>query len=80
MNDKKLRNRLQTIANERGKSIRKEVAQETFNHSYDKIQDFFIDLQNNGCVCGMVGKLIYYYDTHAFFNTHYDEIEALRYE
>ena len=39
---------------------------------------FFEDLSRNGCVSGMVWSLIYYTDTHAFFDQHYDEIEALR--
>ena len=28
----------------------------------------------------MVGSLIYYSDTHAFFDTHYDQVEELREE
>lgn len=80
MNDKKLRKKLQKIARQRGDSIRKEVAEEVFNHSYNEVKDFFEDLRNNGCASGMIGKLIYYYDTHKFFNKHYSEIEDLRYE
>lgn len=80
MKDEKLRKMLQEIANERGDSIKKEVAEEVFNHSYDEVKDFFNDLHNNGCASGMIGKLIYYYDTHNFYRKHYAEIESLRYE
>lgn len=80
MNNKELIKQLQEIANEQGLSIKKEVAQEFFNHSYNEVKDFFQDLQNNGCISGMVTGLIYYYDTHKFFNIHYAEIEDLRYD
>ena len=48
MNNKELIKQLQEIANEQGLSIKKEVAQEFFNHSYNEVKDFFQDLQNNG--------------------------------
>jgi hypothetical protein len=35
------------------------------------------DLLQNGCVSGMVGKLIYYADTCRFYNKHRKEIFAL---
>lgn len=41
---------------------------------------FFKDLLQYGCVSGMVGILVYYADTYAFFNRYYDEIEELRQE
>lgn len=31
-------------------------------------------------MCGMIGGLIYYTDTHAFFEKHYAEIQELKYE
>ena len=47
---------------------------------YDEPEIFFKDLLNHGCVSGMVWSLIYFTDTHAFFDKHYDEIEAIREE
>ena len=46
----------------------------------EAINGFFTDLFRCGCVSGMVGGLIYYHDTHAFFDRHYQEIEELREE
>lgn len=36
------------------------------------------DLYEYGCVSGTFSSLIYYHQTHAFFDTHYDEIEEMR--
>lgn len=47
-------------------------------YEVEQIGDFFSDLLNYGCVSGMVGSLIYYHDTHAFFDRHYAEIEEIR--
>ena len=44
----------------------------------DDIEGFIFDLAQHGCVCGMVSSLVYYTDTHAFFDRHYQEIEDLR--
>lgn len=38
--------------------------------------DYLQDVTNYGCVSG----LIYYVQTHAFFDNHYEEIEAMRYD
>jgi len=78
MTSNELKNKLQTIANNPIDSIEKAVALESLE--YDEIKNFFSDLLNHGCVTGMVGSLIYYSDTHAFFDTHYDQIEELRNE
>ena len=80
MKEKKLVQRLREIADETTPSLRREVAEEVFSNSYEKVADFFNDLLNYGCVSGMVGKLIYYHDTHSFFQTYYDEIDELRRE
>ena len=80
MNNKELKEKLHEIAKEQVSNIRKEVAKEFCNHSYSKVKYFFEDLQTNGCISGMITSLIYYSDTHNFFNTHYSEIEDLRYE
>jgi hypothetical protein len=59
-------------------TIRSTVAQEAIDHG--EIECFFRDLYNHGCVCGMIPSLVYYSDTHNFFDTHYYEIEELRLE
>lgn len=40
----------------------------------------FNDLLDNGINNGSIKRLVYYKDTHAFFDEHYDEIEELREE
>lgn len=42
-----------------------------------EINSFFIDLSSHGCVSGMISHLIYYKDTHEYYNTHADDIESL---
>jgi hypothetical protein len=42
------------------------------------IKSFFQDLMRGGCASGMISELIYYKDTHAFYNRYYDYIEDLR--
>tara|TARA_Y100000588_G_scaffold222725_1_gene236626 strand:+ start:93 stop:446 length:354 start_codon:yes stop_codon:yes gene_type:complete len=42
--------------------------------------DYLQDVTNYGCISGSVSGLIYYVDTHAFFDNHYEEIEAMRYD
>ena len=38
------------------------------------------DVSRHGCISGSVPGLIYYADTHCFFDHHYEEIEELRQE
>ena len=57
-------------------AIRADVAREALSHD-DSIL-FFENLLQHGCVSGMVSSLIYYADTHSFFDRHYGEIEELR--
>ena len=59
-----------------GQDIAAAVAQEALD--YDNPARFFEDLAQNGCISGMVWSLIYYHDTHAFFDKHYHEIEEIR--
>lgn len=47
---------------------------------YHSPKEFFEDLLQHGCESWMVWSLIYYKDTHEFFEKHYDEIEELRAE
>lgn len=75
----RLRKRLQDIAETRPDSLQAAVAIEALEYG-DDITAFFTDLLSHGCQSGMIGSLIYYRDTHAFYDKHYDEIEELRYE
>lgn len=76
MTNSTLKNKLQEIANSEINSIEKQVALEALE--YDNVKNFFLDIMNNGCITGMVSSLIYYQDTHIFFDTHYSQIEELR--
>ncbi len=73
-----MKNILKQICKNHPQSIKSEVAESALE--YDDPQSFFDDLLQHGCVSGMVGKLIYYTDTHAFYDKHYEEIEELRAE
>lgn len=46
--------------------------------SEDNPIEWLEGLLQHGCVSGWVNDLIYYVDTHAFYDQHYDEIEDLR--
>lgn len=76
--DKVLQEKLEAIIQSEPNTIRAEVAQEAIDS--DNIKPFFSDLLQWGCITGLVGSLIYYVDTHAFYDKYYDEIEDLRYE
>lgn len=65
-----------------GHGLKKVVAAEALNErtSEEEVISFFRELQTHGCISGMVPSLVYYFDTHAFFQKHYNEIEHLRQE
>ena len=73
-----MKNSLKQILKDNPNTIKAEVAEEALDHEDPKT--FFEELQQYGCINGMVGKLIYYKDTHAFYDKHYAEIEVLREE
>lgn len=68
---------MQEIINTSPYSLRAEVAREAVNYEGD-LATFFSDLPTYDCQSGMISSLIYYRDTHAFYDTSYAEIEALR--
>lgn len=72
MNDTVWTSILQTIISEENYDIEYEVAKEAIDHC--PIENFFTDLLQHGCISGMVGSLIYYVDTNAFFRRHQQEI------
>ena len=69
---------LKQLCKDNPESIKAAVAQAALD--YDDPQAFFNDLLQHGCISGMVSSLIYYKDTHAFYDKHYSEIEELRTE
>ena len=73
-----MKTQLQQIIKNDACSLKAAVAQEALD--YDNPEIFFHDLLSHGCVSGMVGSLIYYADTHVFYDKHYSEIELLREE
>lgn len=68
------------------RSTDSKIKQEIIDHvleyyqSDDEVICFFRNLLKSGCESGMVSNMVYYSDTHAFFDRHYCEIEDLRYE
>ncbi len=73
-----MKSSLQQILEDNPNTIKAEVVEEALDH--EDPETFFKDLLQNGCINGAVGKLIYYKDTHAFYDKHYAEIEELREE
>ena len=73
-----LKEKLMQIIEDKPFTLSAKVAYTALNR--EDIENFFSDLLQHGCVSGMVGSLVYYYDTHAFFDEHYAEIEDLRNE
>ena len=54
-----------------------EVIDIILNHEDESLESFISNVLNYGCVSGIVGELIYYYQTEEFFNTFKDEINDL---
>lgn len=75
-----LKDQLNEIIKNNPNSLKSEVATEVLEQNYEDIGSYFTDLLLNGCQSGMVGKLIYYSDTHKFYDKYYNEIEEIRYE
>lgn len=69
---------LRRIVKDEPNTIRAFVAQEALDCRKDNPAQMFADLLQGGCISGTIGRLIYYTDTHAFFDRFYDEIELLR--
>lgn len=69
---------LRGMANSDDSALRREVASIILDCCEEDLSNWFENLFAHGCVSGMVGPLIYYTDTHSFFDRHYSEIEGLR--
>jgi hypothetical protein len=59
-------------------TLRAAVADEALEFFSDNLCQMFKDLACHGCQSGMISSLIYYADTHRFFDAFYSEIEAMR--
>lgn len=44
----------------------------------ENVVQYIEDVLYHGCISGVVSGLIYYRDTHEFYDDYYDEIEELR--
>ena len=75
---KRLKKHLKTLLRDQPNSISVIVTREALES--DSPITFLEDVLRHGCVSGIVSSLIYYRDTHAFFDTHYEEIETLRHD
>ena len=82
MTKKKASSFLKDIIAQNPESIRAYVAEDWLNNldEYDKPENYYNDLMKGGCQSGMISGLIYYKDTHAFYDKYYDEIEDIRLE
>lgn len=78
ISDTQLRQTLSDILEKEPYGLEAEVIREALD--YHDISDFFKDLMQHGCISGMIGSLIYYNDTHAFYDKHYSDIERMRTE
>lgn len=73
-----VRGRLEQLLSQHPHSVKANVAREALD--YHCPVAFFKDLLQHGCVSGMVSGMIYYTDTHSFFDKHYAAIETIREE
>lgn len=67
---------LKTVVEKQSDTITQFVAKIALETESPK--SFFNDLASHGCIFGMIGELVYYQDTHQFFDDFYEEIETLR--
>ncbi len=79
MTNKTLIQTLQEMANAPAATIEKYVATQALAYG-ENPEEFLKMVVNYGCNTGVVGSMIYYADTHTFFDTYYEEIEELRIE
>lgn len=78
LSENQIKVKLEKLQDVHFRNIRACVISEALN--YSSPGDFFKDLFTGGCRSGMVSSLIYYHQTHAFFDEHYNEIEEIRTE
>ena len=57
------------------------VVNDILDRPVEEVEEYLLDVVNNGCQSGIVTSLIYYEQTKAFFATYFDEIfELIQYE
>lgn len=76
LSENQIRNKLEKFQDVHFRSIKAYVIKEALD--YHSAKDFFSDLMTHGCRSGMVSSLIYYRQTHKFFDEYYNEIEDIR--
>ena len=71
-----MRGQLQNIVTYGTIALKCRVAQIALDHidNYDDPQDYFKNVLQNGCQSGIVGELIYFYQTKEFFKDYCDDI------
>lgn len=77
-----IKQQLQDIATSDDNALRRHVANyyAEYSDDSDEIQGHILDVLRYGCESGSVSEMIYYNDTHAFFDKFTDEIDDLRTE
>lgn len=78
MKKQEIINTLKEIKTKEKNSLLRFVASKALDYSNNP-EDFFKDFISHGCASGMISGLIYYSDTHKFFDKYYEEIEDLRF-
>ena len=71
-----MKDTLQKLLEDNQGNITQAVIDEALD--YHSPKEFFEDLLQHGCQSWMISSLIYYKDTHEFYEKHYDEIEDIR--
>lgn len=57
--------------------VKDTIKNETTDLNHSEAEKWLVDLQQHGCISGMIGQLIYYSDTVKFFDTFEKEIVDL---
>ncbi|MDG1315024.1 MAG: hypothetical protein P8P29_05825 [Flavobacteriaceae bacterium] len=73
-----VKEKLEIIIQNEPHTIKARVAKEALGYTSESIVNFFDDLFRYGCISGMVTSLVYYIDTHKFYDLHYNQIEGIR--
>jgi hypothetical protein len=48
------------------------------NNKYDNLKGWLEDVQQHGCISGMINEFIYHYDCKQFYIEHIDELEEMK--
>jgi len=75
-----MRTKLEKLREENSSTITEAVINDVLDYGYDDPKVFFEDVLQHGCQWGTVSSMIYYTDTHTFYDKFYNEIEDIRLE